>query len=138
MVSKNYQDPGAPFGWPANPYPKGASILHMLRMRLGDEVFFRGLSTFVAQYKFKNAETNDFRRVMEDTSGESLDRFFRQWCQHPGVPDLDISHEWDADKGELVVNVKQTQNTDGDNPAFAFELPVWASEASGTSARKAL
>jgi HEAT repeat protein len=44
------------------------------------------------------------------------------------VPDLDISFDWDSKTSELVVNVKQTQNIDGDNPAFAFELPIWVDE----------
>jgi aminopeptidase N len=139
MVSKNYRDPDDMFGGAANPYPKGSSILHMLRMRLGDDLFFKGLAQYVAMYRFKNAETNDLRRVMEDVSGESLDRFFRQWCERPGVPDLDVNAEWDAKTSELVVTVKQTQTINGDNPAFAFELPVWVNEpgASTLIGRKA-
>lgn len=129
MVSKAYSSDWEMFGGAANPYSKGSSILHMLRQRLGDEVFFRGLAAYVKEFRFKNAETGDFRRVMENVSGESLDRFFRQWCTRPGVPDLDIGTRWDAAAKELVVTVKQTQKIDGENPAFVFELPVWVDAA---------
>jgi len=131
MVSKDYRDPWEMFGGPAGPYPKGASILHMLRQKLGDEVFFRGLSVYVERYKFQTVETNDLRRVLEEVSGENLERFFQQWCYRPGVPDLDIGVEWDAAAKEVVVSVKQTQNIDGPNPAFVFDLPVWADSSGG-------
>ena len=38
-MSKAYTNPGESFGRAGNPYPKGSSVLHMLRTRLGDEVF---------------------------------------------------------------------------------------------------
>jgi aminopeptidase N len=125
MVSKDYREPWEMFRGAANPYPKGSSILHMLRTKLGDEVFYRGLAAYTAAHRLNTVETNDFRRVMEGISGENLDRFFRQWCERPGVPELDIAIDWDARASELVVRVKQLQRIDGDNPAFAFDLPIW-------------
>ncbi len=134
MVSKDFRDPGETFGRAANPYPKGASILHMLRAKLGDEVFFRALAVYVDRFKFKLVETNDFRRVMEDVSGETLEHFFSQWCYHPGVPDLEVATEWKADTSELVLTIEQKQTIDGYNPAFAFTLPVWAETKAGSGA----
>jgi aminopeptidase N len=136
MCRKTYSDPGETFGGPASPYPKGASILHMLRSRLGDDLFFRGLSLYVDRYKFKTAETGDLRRCMEEVSGDSLEQFFTQWCFRPGMPDLDIGIDWDAGASELVVSVQQMQKIDGDNPAFEFDLPIsFADEASPDSGR---
>ena len=43
MCSNVYKSAGETFRKPANPYPKGASILHMLRRMLGDKVFFAGV-----------------------------------------------------------------------------------------------
>src|SRR5690606_41459333 len=64
----------------------------------------------------------------EEVSGENLVRFFRQWCQRPGVPEVEVGVEYDEVTRELVVNVRQTQNIDGYNPAFEFDLPIWAGE----------
>jgi aminopeptidase N len=125
MVSKDFRHPSDAFRKPANPYPKGAAILHMLRMKLGDEVFFRALAAYVEKYKFRLVETNDFRRELEAVSGESLEQFFAQWCYRPGVPHLDIACDWKSDTSELVITVEQKQTIDGYNPAFAFTLPVW-------------
>jgi aminopeptidase N len=131
MVSKAYTGPWEQFGGKANPYAKGSSILHMLRMKLGDEVFFRALGVYFQKHHFGLIETSDFRRIMEDESGESLDRFFRQWCFRPGVPELDMTITWDDSRHELVISGKQTQNIDGYNPAFDLSIPVWAAESSG-------
>ncbi len=134
MVSKEYEKSGDTFNRAANPYPKGSAILHMLRCRLGDEVFFKGLAAYVNAYKFKLAETSDLRRVMEDVSGESLEKFFNQWCYHPGVPELDISCDWKVESSELVITIDQKQTINGYNPAFEFALPVYIqTRASGSS-----
>jgi aminopeptidase N len=124
MVRKQYANSWDVFGGPNSPYPRGASILHMLRMRLGDDVFFRSIAEYTRRFRYKQVETNDFRRVLEDVSGESLEQFFDQWVMRPGMPDLDIDLEWDRNAGELVVSVKQTQRIDGYNPAYEFDLPL--------------
>ncbi|MCX5690400.1 MAG: HEAT repeat domain-containing protein, partial [Planctomycetota bacterium] len=124
MVSKIYTHPWETFRRPANPYGKGCSILHMLRMKLGDAVFFKGLATYVEEHKFQTVETADLRRTLEQVSGESLEQFFAQWCYRPGVPSLVVTPSFDAATGTLTILVEQTQKIDGDNPAFEFDLPV--------------
>lgn len=125
MVSKEGKGPGDAFGRAANPYPKGSSILHMLRKRLGDEVFFKGIAAYVQAFKLRTVETADFRRAMEGVSGESLEKFFDQWCYRPGMPVLRVACAWDAAASELEVRVEQRQTIDGYNPAYEFTLPVW-------------
>ncbi len=125
MASKEYRHPWDVFGRAANPYPKGASVLHMLRMKLGDQVFFRGIAQYVDKHKHGAVETADLRKALEAASGLSLQRFFDQWCARPGVPHLDVSLNWDSAAGELVVGLEQTQNIDSYNPAFALDLPIW-------------
>lgn len=125
IVSKNY-DPRTPAGRQgADPRSKGAVVLHMLRQRLGDRAFFNGIAGFVGRSQRSPVETSDLRRAMEEASGESLEQFFEQWCFRPGVPVLDVRTRWLADSKELQVEVRQRQNIDADNPAFAFALPVW-------------
>jgi aminopeptidase N len=99
-------------------------------------MFFKGLAAYVQKFKFKCAETADFRRAMEDATGESLEQFFSQWCYHPGVPQLEIGCDWNSDKHELSVHLEQKQTIDGYNPAFAFSLPVWAETKSGDKVKK--
>lgn len=129
MASKVYEHPWDVFDRGANPYPKGASILHMLRRQLGDEVFFESIRVYVDRFKGESVETHDLRKVMEEVSGEALEQFFIQWCERPGVPHLNVDVAWEA--GELRIDIEQVQVIDGDNPAYAFDLPVWIADASG-------
>ncbi|HLL74012.1 MAG TPA: M1 family metallopeptidase, partial [Pyrinomonadaceae bacterium] len=49
----------------ANNYQKGAWVLHMLRRRLGDAAFFRGVRAYYRAHLHGNATTEDLRRALE-------------------------------------------------------------------------
>lgn len=132
MATKHYEDPDDVFALAANPYPKGALVLHALREKLGDDLFFRGLRDYIDRFRLQQVETSDFRRVMEDLSGETLEGFFRQYVHRPGLPRLKAQVDWDAPRSELVITIEQTQSISGDVPAFALRLPLSVLEASGT------
>ena len=90
-----------------NSYQKGAWTLHMLRQRVGDEAFWRGLRTYYGRYRNANAATEDFRQVMEETSGKDLSGFFKQWLYTPGYPKLTGTWAYEATQKELVVQLRQ-------------------------------
>jgi len=93
-----------------NSYQKGGWFLHMLRRLVGDEAFWRGVSTYYARYRDGNALTDDFRRVMEEASNQPLEAFFRQWVYAPGQPTLSGTWTWAG--GVLTVNIRQVQAGD--------------------------
>lgn len=132
MASNRYMDPEQPFTKGDDVYGKGALILHMLRTRLGDEVFVKAMRTYVDRYKFNNAETDDFRRVFEEVSGQSLERFFDQWVRRPGLPRLEIDLKWDDSSSSLAVTADQTQTVNADNPAYALVIPVYVKYPDGS------
>ena len=47
----------------------------MLRGLVGDEIFFKGVSKYYAQYNNKTVLTSDFMVVMEEVSGKDLKYF---------------------------------------------------------------
>jgi aminopeptidase N len=71
-----------------NSYEKGGWVLHMLRRRLGDSLFWKGISKYYTTYRNQNASSADFERVMEKISGQDLHTFFRQWLFRAGHPHL--------------------------------------------------
>jgi aminopeptidase N len=93
-----------------NAYQKGSWFLHMLRREIGDEAFWKGLSTYFKRYQNGNALTDDFRRVMEEVSGKQLENFFRQWVYMPGQPVIQGS--WTYANGVLTLEIRQAQTTD--------------------------
>ncbi|MDX1741126.1 MAG: M1 family aminopeptidase, partial [Rhodothermales bacterium] len=100
-----------------NSYQKGGWVLHMLRGRVGSEVFWDGLREYYNRFRDGNASTSDFQDTMEDVSGQDLDWFFDQWLEQPGHPVLDGEWSYDSSSGKLEISLSQTQ------PGF-FRIPV--------------
>ncbi len=104
-----------------NNYEKGAWVLQMLRKRLGDDVFFRGLRIYYDAHREANATTEDLRAALEKASGQNLREFFTRWVYGTGHPIYEVSNgsaEF-AGAGEfLTITLKQTQ------PGEVFLDPV--------------
>ena len=131
MVSPIYTNAGETFGRAANPYPKGASILHMLREMLGDEIFYKGVRAYMAKFALSTVETSDFRIAMEQASGLGLEWFFDQWCMRPGSPNISTKATYDAATRMLKIKVEQTQMIDQRTPALRVSTPICVRTASG-------
>jgi aminopeptidase N len=92
-----------------NSYEKGGWTLQMLRVLLGDETFFDALRSYYEQYRYGNATTRDFEKVVESVSGKDLRWFFDQWIYRPGVPDISVRSRYDANGRQVVLDVEQKQ-----------------------------
>jgi aminopeptidase N len=107
----------------ANNYEKGAWVLHMLRRRLGDEAFFRGLRAYYKAHASSNATTEDLRASLEKASGKDLKEFFTRWVYQSGHP----IYEWSSQNagqpdGRNVVTIVINQVQTG--AAFPDPIPV--------------
>jgi aminopeptidase N len=67
-------------------YDRGAMTLQALRVKIGDEAFFRTLRAWYGKYRYENASTADFISVAESASRQQLDQFFQIWLYTPGKP----------------------------------------------------
>lgn len=101
-----------------NTYQKGGWVLNMLRRKLGDEMFWKGIRAYYELYENSNALTDDFRKVMEDISGEDLASFFKQWTYTKGYPELDW--KWEYKNKKLKLTLQQLQ----DHYTFTFPLDI--------------
>ncbi len=69
-------------------YTRGALALHMLRLKVGDEVFFKILWSYLKQYAYGNADSDDFIAVARKVSGQDLAALFKAWLEDPMIPDI--------------------------------------------------
>jgi hypothetical protein len=103
-------------------YNKGGYLLHMLRWKLGDTVFFNTLKRYQQDpvLKYNYARTADFERNAEQESGKNLSGFFQHWFNGQGYPKYSV--EWMQDTGNnLLVKINQTTS----HPSVAFfDMPV--------------
>lgn len=132
MVSGRYAEADDTFEKSEDPYERGGFVLHMLKERLGEKAFIAGTRLYVQRHAFREVETDDFRRCLEEVSGESLERFFVQWCERPGMPRVEVRWVWDEGKGELEVRLEQTQLINDENPAYELRVPVVVELTDGT------
>jgi aminopeptidase N len=67
-------------------YTGGALVFHALRLRVGDETFFKILQTYADRYRYGNASTDDFIAIAEKISREDLQTFFDAWLYSAELP----------------------------------------------------
>ncbi|PWH82496.1 aminopeptidase [Algibacter marinivivus] len=60
-------------------YKKGAWVLHMLREKVGNDAFKKGVKNYLKKYQLKNVETDDFIKEVEKASGVDLSEFVKDW-----------------------------------------------------------
>jgi aminopeptidase N len=118
-------------------YPKGAYILHMIRMmmydrRSGDDLFKETMRDFVKTYRGKPATTEDFKAIIEkhmtpemDLDGNhKMDWFFNEYVYGTQLPAYKLESSFDtASDGSLALNIKVTQSNVDSN--FKMLVPVY-------------
>ncbi|EXJ15127.1 M1 family metallopeptidase [Imhoffiella purpurea] len=104
-------------------YNKGAMFFHMLRRRLGDDVFREGLRRFYADNRFRAAGFADWRSAFESVSGQDLGKFFDAWTRRSGAPRLTLSNVQSMQTKEGF-QVTGTVRQDQTEPPFPLLIPV--------------
>ncbi len=86
---KRYSPPGNPPKddlFNEGVYLRGAWTLHALRLKVGDDIFFKIMSTYYDRFKYSNAATTDFVSVASEISGQDLAEFLNHWLFDETVP----------------------------------------------------
>lgn len=74
-----------------NSYPKPALGYWYAKDILGDDLFYKGLHYYIAQWNGKHPSPLDFFYCMNTGSGKNLNWFWKRWFYDGGVPDLAIT-----------------------------------------------
>lgn len=103
-------------------YNKGAMVLNMLRLKLGDNNFFQGLRNYLNDpaLAYGYALTPDLKSHLEAVSGMNLTEFFNDWVYNQGYPIYNVGAQMIA-PGQVRITLNQTQS---DPSVSFFELPV--------------
>ncbi|RLD48245.1 MAG: peptidase M28 [Bacteroidetes bacterium] len=104
-------------------YGKALMMWQMLRRKLGDDLFLKGMRLFYKNYKFKTASYDDIRKAAEEVSGIDLQAFFKQWIYRTGAPELAIkSVKTDMFGGKYRISITLEQIQKGD--VFNIDVPI--------------
>jgi aminopeptidase N len=81
-------DPGPELVFDDRVYKRGALTLHALRGRLGDELFFDLLRSWVEQHSGAAVTSADFESLAEQVADEPLGDLFDAWLRRTALPRL--------------------------------------------------
>lgn len=125
-------------------YPKGAFVLHMLRMMMfdntkgtGDARFIEMMKDFTASHYNKDVSTEDFKQIVEKhmlpsmnlTGNGKMDWFFDEWVYGTDVPSYDLEYKIDNKDGKVILSGKVTQSNVSDK--FIMSVPLYADFGKG-------
>lgn len=84
-------------------YKKGATILNMLRLRIGDDCFRDCLTNYLNKFKYTSTTTQQLVESFEETSHVDIKVFLDKWTKLSGFPTLYVS------KTNEKVHIKQSR-----------------------------
>jgi len=107
-------------------YEKGAWILHMLRLRMGDDAFHTLQTRLLSDFQGKLLSNEDFRKLAAELlpaeqTDKTLSTFFDNWIYSTGIPWMKF-----RSAGSNV-----SLKISGVDEGFALDLPLRCNDASG-------
>lgn len=104
-------------------YSKGASIIRMLVKMLGEDVFQKGMRSYLAKHKYMNAKTADLWASLSEASGQSVADIMASWTQIVGYPALTVEAKHEDSK--LVLEVTQNRFLNSEDVKEEENQTVW-------------
>jgi aminopeptidase N len=113
--------------WRVIMYEKGAWIIHMIRVRLGDAAFLKMLNALAQRNRYKPVSTDTFQKLSAEfappgTDDAKFENFFEQWVYGTGIPQLKLAHSVRGKAPKVRVTGSVTQT--GVNEDFSVNIPV--------------
>ena len=107
-------------------YQKSAFVFHLLRQEIGEEPFWRGLKTFVREYRNQPADWVAIEKVFSRESDRNLRWFFEQWVHQSGAPVISlgdvrarrVTGESGKEAWQLSVQIQQSEGP------FRMAVPI--------------
>lgn len=102
-------------------YGKSAMLFFMLRDRIGNDAYDRGIREFWTRHRFTTASWQDLQRAFEQSSGQPLQQFFDQWLRRSDAPQIAVT---DASTTRAGAGHQLTLTFTQAEPPYALRVPV--------------
>src|SRR6185503_11734156 len=86
-------------------YEKGAAVLATIERWVGENVFRKGVQTYLEQNKWKSVQADKLFAALDFTSGKDVTQMASAFLDKPGVPVIDAHLE--CAKGRWFAEVNQ-------------------------------
>ncbi|HXW72251.1 MAG TPA: aminopeptidase N [Methylocella sp.] len=105
-------------------YEKGAEIIRMLNILIGNDTFREGMDLYFERYDGTAATIEDFIACFAEVSGRDLTQF-SLWYHQSGTPLLDVKSHYDAVARTFTLDLAQScKPTPGQNKKEPFVIPI--------------
>jgi aminopeptidase N len=122
IINKEYRDSYEVFD-KVN-FNKGAIVVHMLRLQIGDEDFFSSLKLYLQQNALGKTELAEFRLAVEQVTGQDFNWFFDQWFYGEEYPKIQVDVDFNILDRTFSVSVKQLTKV----YQFPLEINIYESD----------
>jgi aminopeptidase N len=108
----------------ATVYQKGAEVIRMMHILLGEQGFQKGMRLYVERHDGQAVTCDDFVAAMADANGVDL-RQFKLWYSQAGTPELEIAGRYDRATGDYELSVAQhLKPTPGQAEKAPMHIPL--------------
>ncbi|HEY7852930.1 MAG TPA: aminopeptidase N [Caulobacteraceae bacterium] len=105
-------------------YEKGAEVIRMLSILLGEADFRAGMDLYFERWDGRATTMEAFIACFAEASGRDLDAFFA-WYEQAGTPKVDIAARYDAQAAALDLIITQiTAPTPGQSVKKPLPIPL--------------
>ncbi len=105
-------------------YEKGAEVIRMLRLLIGEADFRRGMDLYFDRWDGHATTVEAFIACFAEVSGRDLTDFFA-WYEQAGTPTVNIESAYDAEAKALDLTLSQiTAPTNGQPDKRAMPIPI--------------
>ncbi len=124
IVPSTYSSPWDLFD--ATTYNKGGWAIRVLEGQLGEAAFWKAIHAYLTKYHTQPADTADFEKTVEQSTGRDLHEFFQQWFRAPGHPVFTASWQWDQGRMTAIVHLAQPQAGKSNRPLYTGNMTAAA------------
>jgi len=105
-------------------YSKGAYVLHMLRWKIGDSLFYGALNNYLhdPNLEFGFSATSDLKFHIEQITGNPIDDFFEKWVYGSGYPSYTAL--WSQKNNNVKIKLLQATSDPESVSFFDFKVEI--------------
>jgi aminopeptidase N len=103
-------------------YEYAGCFLNLLRHAVGDEKFFAASRAWIERERGRSVATADFETLFTGVCGKECAPLFAEWLHGSGVPVVEFSWQFDADRRQLLLTAEQKQS--GPLVPEVFHVPL--------------
>uniref|UniRef100_A0A0N5BM54 Aminopeptidase n=1 Tax=Strongyloides papillosus TaxID=174720 RepID=A0A0N5BM54_STREA len=118
-------------------YKKSNSILRMLYVYLGEEIFQKALRNYIKKHQYSNTNTIDLWNSLSEASGDDIQEMMDTWTKQVGFPIVSVNQTIKGNSRILTLSQKRfIIHGDGSESPQLWHIPIRVSTTSSNGQSK--